>query len=104
MNFVDSYYESGFTGEIARDHGHIHPDGEWAERIVEYVAQACRGDATKISAPGHPRCKVSTAQRSALPRLLLVRAPYSFLHTCSVSSSRGTGLSSLQSLAPSLVL
>ncbi len=42
VNFVDSYYESGFTGEIARDHGHIHPDGEWAERIAEYVAAAIR--------------------------------------------------------------
>lgn len=38
VTFVDSYYESGFTEEIAREHGEVHPDEEWAERIAEYVA------------------------------------------------------------------
>lgn len=42
VHFVDSYDESGFTMEVARDHGQIHPDAEWAERIAEYVASAIR--------------------------------------------------------------
>ena len=38
VNFVDSYYESGFTREIAKEHGQVHPDEEWAENIATYVA------------------------------------------------------------------
>ena len=38
VNFVDSYYESGFTREGAQDHGQVHPDEEWSERIAEYVS------------------------------------------------------------------
>lgn len=38
IHFIDSYYESGFTREIAKEHGQVHPDEEWAEKIAEYVA------------------------------------------------------------------
>lgn len=44
VNFVDSYYESGFTREVAREHGEVHPDEEWAEKIAEYVAERIRKD------------------------------------------------------------
>lgn len=36
--FVDSYNESGFTGQAAARHGKIHPDQKWACRIADYVA------------------------------------------------------------------
>ncbi len=42
VNFVDSYYESGFTSQVAKDHGQVHPDPEWADRIGEYVAGVIR--------------------------------------------------------------
>ncbi|MDC7290545.1 SGNH/GDSL hydrolase family protein [Blautia schinkii] len=38
ITFIDSYYESGFTKEIAKNHGEVHPDTEWADRIADYVA------------------------------------------------------------------
>ena len=38
VHFIDSYYESGFTREIAKEHGQVHPDEEWAEKIAAYVA------------------------------------------------------------------
>lgn len=38
ITFIDSYYESGFTKEIAKNHGEVHPDEEWAYRISDYVA------------------------------------------------------------------
>ncbi len=40
--FIDSYYESGFTREIAKDHGEVHPDAEWAEKIAVYVSEKIR--------------------------------------------------------------
>lgn len=42
VHFVDSYYESGFTREVASEHGQVHPDAEWADRIAEYVAAVIR--------------------------------------------------------------
>lgn len=39
VNFVDSYESSGFTREVAKGHGGVHPDEEWAEKIAEYVAE-----------------------------------------------------------------
>lgn len=38
VEWIDSYYESGFTEEIAREHGEVHPDEEWAEKIAAYAA------------------------------------------------------------------
>ena len=37
--FIDAYYESGFTRQVAEKHGQIHPDQEWAGRIADYVAE-----------------------------------------------------------------
>lgn len=42
VHFVDSYQESGFTSQVAKDHGQVHPDEEWADRIAEYVAGVIR--------------------------------------------------------------
>ena len=35
---IDSFMESGFDAAVARDHGGVHPDAEWKERIACYVA------------------------------------------------------------------
>lgn len=35
---IDSFMESGFDSEVAKDHGGVHPDEEWKERIACYVA------------------------------------------------------------------
>ena len=35
---IDSFMESGFDAVIAREHGEVHPDEEWKERIACYVA------------------------------------------------------------------
>ena len=35
---IDSFMESGFDSAVARDHGEVHPDEEWKERIACYVA------------------------------------------------------------------
>lgn len=43
IHFIDSYYESGFTREIAKEHGQVHPDEEWAEKIAAYVAGEING-------------------------------------------------------------
>lgn len=37
---IDSFLESGFDEVVARDHGEVHPDEEWKERIAGYVAGA----------------------------------------------------------------
>lgn len=36
---IDSFMESGFTAEVARLHGEVHPDEEWKERIACFVAE-----------------------------------------------------------------
>lgn len=35
---IDSFMESGFDQAVARDHGEVHPDEEWKERIACFVA------------------------------------------------------------------
>ena len=35
---IDSFMESGFDSAVARNHGEVHPDEEWKERIACYVA------------------------------------------------------------------
>lgn len=35
---IDSFMESGFDSIVARDHGEVHPDEEWKERIAAFVA------------------------------------------------------------------
>ena len=40
--FIDSFYESGFDTETARDHGEVHPDEEWKEKIAAFVAGKIR--------------------------------------------------------------
>lgn len=35
---IDSFYESGFTEAVARDHGEVHPDDAWKETIACYIA------------------------------------------------------------------
>jgi len=42
VRIIDSFYDSGFTEEVARDHGEIHPDPEWKERIADFVAERIR--------------------------------------------------------------
>lgn len=42
VKVIDSFYESGFTQEIARAHGGVHPDELWKERIASYVAASIR--------------------------------------------------------------
>ncbi len=39
---IDSFMESGFDEAVARDHGEVHPDAEWKERIACYVAEKIR--------------------------------------------------------------
>ena len=47
VHFIDSFYESGFDTETARDHGEVHPDEEWKEKIAAFVAGKIR-DTLKI--------------------------------------------------------
>lgn len=35
---IDSFMESGFDADVARDHGEVHPDEEWKERIACFAA------------------------------------------------------------------
>ena len=43
VHFIDSFYGSGFDREVARDHGEVHPDEKWKERIACYVAGEIAG-------------------------------------------------------------
>ena len=43
---IDSFMLSGFTREVARHHGEVHPDEEWKERIAVFVADAIRSALT----------------------------------------------------------
>ncbi|MBQ8200562.1 MAG: SGNH/GDSL hydrolase family protein [Clostridia bacterium] len=36
---IDSFMESGFDRTVAKDHGEVHPDEEWKERIACYVTK-----------------------------------------------------------------
>lgn len=36
---IDSFMESGFDSAVAKDHGEVHPDEEWKERIACFVAE-----------------------------------------------------------------
>ena len=40
------FSHSGFTREVARHHGEVHPDEEWKERIAVFVADAIRSALT----------------------------------------------------------
>lgn len=42
IHFIDSYLESGFTREVAKEHGEVHPDELWKEKIADYVASSIR--------------------------------------------------------------
>lgn len=42
VKVIDSFYESGFSQLIARDHGEVHPDEMWKERIAGFVAASIR--------------------------------------------------------------
>lgn len=42
VKVIDSFYESGFSRLIARDHGEVHPDPVWASRIADFVAASIR--------------------------------------------------------------
>lgn len=39
---IDSFMESGFDRLVARDHGEVHPDDMWKERIADFVAGRIR--------------------------------------------------------------
>ncbi len=41
---IDSFTDSGFTAEVAVDHGNVHPDAEWKERIAAFLADFIRKD------------------------------------------------------------
>ena len=36
---IDSFLDSGFDAAVAREHGEVHPDEEWKERIADFVAR-----------------------------------------------------------------
>ena len=38
VKVIDSFYESGFSRLIAREHGEVHPDEGWKENIASFVA------------------------------------------------------------------
>ena len=42
VHLIDSFFESGFTAQVAKEHGEIHPDEEWKERIADYVSGKIR--------------------------------------------------------------
>ncbi|MBQ8554378.1 MAG: SGNH/GDSL hydrolase family protein [Clostridia bacterium] len=42
VHIIDSFYESGFDTAVAKDHGEVHPDEEWKERIACFVAEKIR--------------------------------------------------------------
>lgn len=37
--FIDSTFESGFTEEVAKDNGQVHPNELWKENIARFVTQ-----------------------------------------------------------------
>ncbi len=39
VHAIDSFMDSGFDEQVARDHGEVHPDEEWKERIAHFVAE-----------------------------------------------------------------
>lgn len=42
VKVIDSFYESGFSRLIAKDHGEVHPDDLWKENIAGFVAAQIR--------------------------------------------------------------
>lgn len=42
VKVIDSFYESGFSRLIAKDHGEVHPDPAWTNRIADFVAASIR--------------------------------------------------------------
>lgn len=42
VKIIDSFYESGFSTLIAREHGEVHPDAMWKENIAGFVAAQIR--------------------------------------------------------------
>ena len=38
VKVIDSFYESGFSRLVAREHGEVHPDEGWKENIASFVA------------------------------------------------------------------
>lgn len=38
VKVIDSFYESGFSRLIAKEHGEVHPDEGWKENIASFVA------------------------------------------------------------------
>lgn len=57
VKVIDSYRESGFTRLVALEHGGVHPDALWKERIAAYVAASIRAkcwldeDANAVETP-----------------------------------------------------
>lgn len=54
VKVIDSFYESGFSQLIAMDHGGVHPDDLWKERIAGFVAASIRAKYWIESDPTHP--------------------------------------------------
>lgn len=44
VHVIDSFMESGFTAQVAKHHGEIHPDDEWKCAIAGYVARSILSD------------------------------------------------------------
>lgn len=42
VKVIDSFYESGFSRLIAKQHGEVHPDDLWKDRIAGFVAASIR--------------------------------------------------------------
>lgn len=42
VKVIDSFYESGFSRLIAKEHGEVHPDEGWKENIASFVAAQIR--------------------------------------------------------------
>lgn len=46
VKVIDSFYESGFSRLIAKDHGEVHPDDGWKENIASFVAARIKASVT----------------------------------------------------------
>lgn len=42
VKIIDSFFESGFSRLIAKEHGEVHPDEGWKENIASFVAARIR--------------------------------------------------------------
>lgn len=42
VKVIDSFYKSGFSRLIAKEHGEVHPDEGWKENIASFVAAQIR--------------------------------------------------------------